>query len=39
MDDYGVSDEDWEESYWDDRVCSYPCHMCGEDWDEEPEDD
>lgn len=24
--------------YWDDRICSYPCHICGEE-DEEWEDD
>ena len=24
-------DDDYYDDYWDDRVCSYPCHVCGED--------
>ena len=41
MEDYGVSDEDWEdeaEEYYADRICAYPCEYCGET-DEDEDDD
>lgn len=34
-------DEDWEYDFERDRICSFPCEVCGESWDnyEEDEDD
>lgn len=34
-DDKMYDDGDWE----DDRVCSFPCEICGETWDWNTDDD
>jgi hypothetical protein len=35
--------EEWEvllddDDFWDDRVCSFPCYVCGEEDDDEDEE-
>lgn len=33
--DVDFEDEAYYGSWEDDRICSYPCHVCGEDDDDE----
>lgn len=36
MDD---DDEERFDSYYEDRMCWYPCEHCGEEWEDEDEDE